>query len=85
MSTSKKERYKKMFVITATAEIPTIAKSFEDAAVTVWEILQDWEEDYYTLESVNKRIQDAIDEEEDWAGWYVDRLEIRCYVKVKEA
>ena len=74
-----------MFVITATAEIPTIAKSFEDAAVTVWEILQDWEEDYYTLESVNKRIQDAIDEEEDWAGWYVDRLEIRCYVKVKEA
>lgn len=74
-----------MFVITATAEIPTIARSFEDAAVTVWEILQDWEEDYYTLESVNKRIQEAIDEEEDWAGWYVDRLEIRCYVKVKEA
>ena len=74
-----------MFVITATAEIPTIAKSFEDAAITVWEILQDWEEDYYTLESVNARIQEAIDEEEDWAGWYVDRLEIRCYVKVKEA
>ena len=72
-----------MFVITATAEIPTIAKSFEDAAITVWEILQ--EEDYYTLESVNARIQEAIDEEEDWAGWYVDRLEIRCYVKVKEA
>lgn len=74
-----------MFVITATAEIPTVAKSLEDAAITVWEILQDWEEDYYTLESVNARIQEAIDEEEDWAGWYVDRLEIRCYVKVKEA
>ena len=74
-----------MFVITATAEIPTVAKSFEDAAITVWKILRDWEEDYYTLENVNKRIQDAIDEEEDWAGWYVDRLEIRCYVKVKEA
>ena len=74
-----------MFVITATAEIPTVAKSFEDAASTVWKILQDWEEDYYTLENVNKRIQDAIDEEEDWAGWHVDRLEIRCYVKVKEA
>ena len=74
-----------MFVITATAEIPTVAKSFENAAIIVWKILQDWEEDYYTLESVNKRIQDAIDEEEDWAGWYVDRLEIRCYVKVKEA
>ena len=74
-----------MFVITSTAEIPTVAKSLEDAAITVWEILQDWEEDYYTLESVNARIQDAIDEEEDWAGWYVDRLEIRCYVKVKDA
>ena len=74
-----------MFVITATAEIPTVAKSLEDAAITVWEILQDWEEDYYTLESVNARIQEAIDEKEDWAGWDVDRLEIRCYVKVKEA
>ena len=74
-----------MFVITATAEIPTVAKSFEDAAITVWKILQDWEEDYYTLANVNKRIQDAIDEEEAWAGWHVDRLEIRCYVKIKEA
>ena len=74
-----------MFVITATVEIPTVAKSFENAAITVWKILQDWEEDYYTLESVNARIQEAIDEKEDWAGWYVDRLEIRCYVKVKEA
>ena len=73
-----------MFVITATAEIPTVAKSFENAAIAVWKILQDWEEDYYTLESVKARIQEAIDEKEDWAGWYVDRLEIRCYVKVKE-
>ena len=39
-----------MFVITATAEIPTVAKSFENAAITVWKILQDWEEDNYTLE-----------------------------------
>ena len=74
-----------MFVITATAEIPTVAKSFEDAAITVWKILHDWEEDYYTFESVKARIQEAIDEKEDWAGWHVDRLEIRCYVKVKEA
>ena len=74
-----------MFVITATAEIPTVVKSFEDAAITVWKILEYWEEKYYTVENVNKRIQEAIDEEEDWAGWYVDRLEIRCYVKVKEA
>ena len=74
-----------MFVITATAEIPTVAKSFENAAITVWKSLQDWEEDYDTLESVNARIQEAIDEKEDWAGWHVDKLEIRCYVKVKEA
>ena len=74
-----------MFIITATAEIPTIAKSFEDAAITVWELLQDWEEDIYSLERVNARIQEAIDEGEDWTAWYVDRLEIRCYVKVKEA
>ena len=74
-----------MFVITATAEIPTVAKSLEDAAITVWEILQDWEEDYYTLERVNARIQEAIDENDEWAGWYDGNLEIRCYVKVKEA
>jgi len=74
-----------MFVITATAEIPTVAKSLEDAAITVWEILQDWEVDYYTLERVNARIQEAIDEKEEWAGWYDGNLEIRCYVKVKEA
>ena len=74
-----------MFVITATSEIPTVAKSFEDAAITVWEILQDWEEDYYTLERVNARIQEAIDENDEWAGWYDGNLEIRCYVKVKEA
>ena len=73
-----------MFVITDSAEIPTVAKSIENDAITVWKILQDWEEDYYTLESVNARIQEAIDEKEDWAGWYVDRLEIRCYVKIKE-
>ena len=74
-----------MFVITATAEIPTVAKSLEDAAIAVWEILQDWELDYYTLERVTNRIQETIDEEEEWAGWYDERLEIRCYVKVKEA
>ena len=72
-----------MFVITATAETTVIANSIEDAAITIWDILQDWGEDYYTLESVNNRLQTTIDENEDWTGWFFSRWEIRCYVKVK--
>lgn len=72
-----------MYIITATAEKPIATTSLKTAAKAIYDILNDWEADYYTVGGITHRLTTDPIEGEDYSIWMVGKLVLRCYYDIE--